>query len=529
MANISFYGSHNSAIVVEEDGEIKCVVEVERFVGVKNCGYSQYLLAKSRHFLIKEILGWIKEQYGISEFDFCYYSNTDSIEGEFLVRYNFEKMIPAKKFVQVSHHLSHAAGSFYQTDYETALIVSFDGGGSDGFFNIYFAENRNSISEIGRLNVDLGFAYMSFGEFLSDIKKEHSLSIGNLVYSGKIMGLCSYGNVIQEWIEPIKEYYRQKPDGIKYKGLLNELSKKINVLFDENERLSGQLSWDLAKTSQIVFEELFIELVSPYLTEYRNIPLILTGGCALNILLNTRLKETLDREIFVPPNPNDCGIAVGQLLYHTKPKTSVDVTYSGIPVLDKQTLPSILENVDNFEEVNLHSLARYIGSGKIVGVVRGNSEHGSRALGNRSIICDPTKQNMKDILNQKVKHREWYRPFAPVVRLEDVSTYFEFFGESRWMSFCPKVKQEWKEVLQAITHVDGTARVQTVTRNQNKWLYDLLTVYKQTYGIGVLLNTSFNVDGKPILSTYKEALDVYNSTELDALVLQEYFIYKSSS
>ena len=133
---------------------------------------------------------------------------------------------------------------------------------------------------------------------------------------------------------------------------------------------------------------------------------------------------------------------------------------------------------------------------------------------------------MKDILNDKVKHREWYRPFAPVVRLEDVSKYFEFEGESRWMGYCPKVREEWREVLVSITHLDGTARVQTITREQKQWLYDLLTEFEKKSGVGVLLNTSFNVDGKPILSTYQDALEVFNRTQLDGLVLSDYFIKK---
>jgi carbamoyltransferase len=133
---------------------------------------------------------------------------------------------------------------------------------------------------------------------------------------------------------------------------------------------------------------------------------------------------------------------------------------------------------------------------------------------------------MKDILNKKVKNREWYRPFAPVVRLEDVSKYFEFEGESRWMSFCPKVKEEWRDVLKSITHVDNTARVQTVTREQNEWLYDLLTEFEKVKGVGVLLNTSFNVDGRPILSRYSDAMEVFYKTELDSLVLGDYFLYK---
>jgi predicted NodU family carbamoyl transferase len=176
--------------------------------------------------------------------------------------------------------------------------------------------------------------------------------------------------------------------------------------------------------------------------------------------------------------------------------------------------------------INYEKLIDDLSNGKIVGVVRGNSEHGPRALGNRSIICNPAYDNMKDILNQKVKNREWYRPFAPVCKLEDVSKYFNFSGESRWMGFCPTVKEEWREKLVSITHVDGTARVQTVTEKQNPWLYNLLTEFEKKSGIGVLLNTSFNVNGKPILSRYTDAIQVYDKTQMDCLILNDYYFTK---
>jgi carbamoyltransferase len=524
MANISFYGSHNSAVAVENDGKILCVIEIERFLNVKNAGYAQYFVSHSRPYLLKEICKWINKTYGISEFENCYYLNTDTIEGPTKVFY--EQLIPAKNYEQLFHHGCHAACGFYQTDYEESLIVSFDGGGNDGFFNIYHASDRNTIEEISRIGLDMGFPYMSFGDYLKDIKMEPALNIGNLVYSGKIMGLCSYGKLRKDWLEPMKEYYLSKPDGLNYLNLLSILGKKIGIEFNTNNRLEGELAWDLAKTSQVAFEEVTIELITPYLEKFPNIPLVMVGGCALNILLNTRLKKELGREVFIPPNPNDCGIAAGLLLSKMKPKKGIDLTYSGIPVLDQDTLMSICENNFSTTPLEIRNVVKDLQNGKIIGVVRGNSEHGPRALGNRSILCDPTKEGMKDILNQKVKHREWYRPFAPVVRLEDVSKYFDFQGESRWMSFCPQVKDEWKDVLKSITHVDGTARVQTVTKDQNPWLYELITEFEKVTGVGVLLNTSFNVDGRPILSTFRDALDVYNKTELDSVILENYYIKK---
>jgi len=524
MANIAFYGSHNATVVVEDNNKIICVIEIERFLNRKNAGYSQYLVSETRPYLLKEIVKWIAETYGIREYENCFYLNTDTIEHDKKVFYH--ELIPAKNYINSLHHLSHAACGFYQSDFTEALIFSFDGGGNDGFFNVYVADDRKTITEVDRLGVDLGFPYMSFGNYLNDIKLEPALNIGNLVYSGKIMGLCSYGNLRTEWLEPFKDYYRSKPDGLNYLSLLQTLGEKTGLVFNVSYRLKDQLAWDVAKTSQIAFEEVFLELAEPYLERYPNLPIVMVGGCALNILLNTRLKQELKQPVFVPPNPNDCGIAAGMMLQYLKPDKATDLTYSGIPILDKHILMSHCEDYPRTAPVELNTVINDLANGKIIGVVKGNSEHGPRALGNRSILCDPTYENMKDVLNFKVKNREWYRPFAPVVRLEDVSLYFEFEGESRWMSFCPLVKTEWRDKLISITHVDGTARVQTVTKEQNPFLYELLTEFKNKTGVGVLLNTSFNVNGRPILSTVRDALQVYNSTQMDCLILENYYFRK---
>jgi carbamoyltransferase len=178
------------------------------------------------------------------------------------------------------------------------------------------------------------------------------------------------------------------------------------------------------------------------------------------------------------------------------------------------------------DDLNIDEVIDDLAEGKIIGVARGNSEHGPRALGNRSIICNPSYPEMKDILNAKVKHREWYRPFAPVVRLEDVNKYFEWNHEARWMSYAPIVRKEWREKLAAITHVDNTARVQTVTREQNPWLYDLITKFEEKTGIGIILNTSFNVNKMPILTTLKDAFTVFEKTEMDTLIIEDKYIRK---
>jgi len=532
MANIAFYGSHNGGVVVEEQGTYY-VIEFERFFNVKNMGLAQYKSLKYRDEGIRSVLQYIEKELRIKPpFDNLLHINTECSHDDICTSY--KDYIPALNVYEGFHHHSHACGSFYQSPFDKALIFSFDGGGNDCFFNIFLADRKTGATYIGKTNptqpapfdCDLGFPYMCFAHFCNDINQEW-IADGNLVYSGKIMGLCNYGEVRPEWLPYFRQFYKSHPEGTNYIDKLNNIiGVNCGLVFDENNRFSGQLSWDIAATSQQAFEDCFFEIADPYIQTYDKLPIILTGGCALNILLNTKVSTRYPgRDIFVAPNSNDCGIAFGLLAGFNKPSTPVDITYAGMDILDSNAYPSWIESNDTYR-VTFDDITDKLKDGKIFGVVRGRCEHGPRALGNRSILCDPSYPQMKDILNQKVKHREWYRPFAPVVRLEDVSKYFEWDKESQHMLFCPNVRPEWRDRLSSITHVDGTARVQTVTREQNKWLYDLLTEFEKKSGHGVLLNTSFNIAGKPILNTIADAMHVLNNSEMDYLIINDFYCGK---
>ena len=304
---------------------------------------------------------------------------------------------------------------------------------------------------------------------------------------------------------------------------LNSLVKEFNFV-DWQDYFTEKNGKDIATTNQIVFEQLFQEEIQPLLDEYPNLPLVLSGGCALNIINNTKLAK--DREVFVPPNPSDVGIALGSLLYIIKPNHQVDTTYIGSPVWDRMELGRYLIDNERSRETTPKEVAEIILSGGIVGVVRGGSEHGPRALGNRSLLCDATNPDMKDIMNLDVKNREPWRPFSPIVRLEDLNKYFDWQKESRHMTFSPEVRPEYRELLSSVTHIDGTARVQTVTQEQNEFVYQILCQLDSMSGHGVLLNTSFNVAGKPILNTYKEAFEVLDTKPITGLVLENYYFPK---
>jgi carbamoyltransferase len=527
LPNLSIHGSHNATLVLEHRGEILEIIEFERLLDSKNIGFCQYSVAASRRYIPNTLLNYIHDKYGFSSFGTVLHQHCESSDDTFTSKvelFKYYSLFPAQNYIEMHHHEAHAAGAFYQSSFDNALAISFDGGGNDGFFNIYECDRSKGLRLVGKKDVDLGFAYMVFGEFIEDIRRESTLSIGNLVYAGKILGYQSYGKVVEQWYSPMKNFYLQKPDGGNYIRLLEELGDAIGLKFDADNRFKNSIAHDLAATSQKVFEDIFFDIMDDYVVQY-DMPIIISGGCAMNIVLNTKVRKYYNRGVFVGSNPSDCGIATGMMLHCLKPQKQYDVSYLGIPVVDPLMLSREVEK-RNAQMVSIDCVVDDLYHNRIVGVVQGRSEHGPRALGNRSIICSPLRHDMKDVLNAKVKNREYYRPFAPIVRLEDVSEYFDWQGPSEFMSFCPTVKEEWRSKMPSITHVDGTARVQTVTREKNPFIYDVLTLFKERTGVGVLINTSFNVNGKPILSSYKDAFEVFDTTQLDRLYLNGFYFSK---
>lgn len=526
---LSAYGSHNAAIAMYYKGEYR-VIEVERWLNSKNIGLTTYMPCKHPQIVFDEITEYLL-------------STTDRSDADVFLTGYVQKITPkfhVKEYLAYDHHTAHAATAFYQSPYKESLVFTFDGGGDGGFFNVYLANRKDGIRLVDKFNQDLGFPYMVIADYLKDIKKE-PLNIGNLVYAGKIMGLCSYGHVRDEWVPHFDEFYTQfNYIGNSFIGgaearfsALTKLFKNLEIEFDfESSRFEGQLAWDIAATSQKSFENQFFKFAQKYLDQYPDMPVALAGGCALNVLLNTKLLALRNNKVFVPPNVSDCGIASGGILWHLNPEEQVDLTYSGTHILDKNQFGTFVQEYDLtvHEDVAIEDLAQYIADGNIVGMIQGNSEHGSRALGNRSIICAPG-EGMKDVLNNKVKHREWYRPFAPIARLDDAFKYFEIDEgvESRHMVFVANVREEWRATLPAITHEDFTARLQTVTRNQNTLIYDLITEFEKITGYGVILNTSFNVDGKPILSRLSDAFKILRDTQLDAVYFEGKLIVRHNN
>jgi carbamoyltransferase len=509
--NLSFYTGHNAAFTISEDNRILEVVELERFLNVKNVGLLWYSPAAHNPLkVIDEILNYFKRRYSASEYDtiICNYGDAHTLK-----RYSdiFERF-RAKNLVEFYHQEAHAYNAFYQSNYNDATIITCDGGGDDGCFSYYKGNRENGLSLIRReYEYNLGEKYAQFGFSCDSLSPEDQYQ-GYLVYAGKLMGLSAYGQILEDKLPLFFDYYKGHHNGFDGKAA----NFKTLQLPD---RLNGQLELDVVRTSQYVFEKIFQRIAAKEIAESDN-RLCLTGGCALNVLNNTAIHQTT--KTHVTPNTDDRGLSLGFMLGFLKPKTAFDSTYIGPEVWDRDLLHEYVNQYKGLP-VNISALADDIRDGKIVGVVRGRSEHGARALGNRSILCNPGP-GMKDILNAKVKHREYYRPFAPVVRLEDVNKYFYWNEPARHMTYSPMVRDEWRHWLESVVHVDGTARVQTVTREENEFLYDLLTEVHNKTGIGVIINTSFNLAGKPILNSYRDAVWMLTNTQMDSLVLEDYHI-----
>lgn len=559
---VGFQGNHNAGITIYNKGQY-IVIELERLFNIKNAAWCCYNPFMNGKVLTKWIVNYIKSKYNIDEIDvlrsinsdwmgqqvgFDFNIKDDGILEHNQVRYNKRGEMLSNSGGDMSrsgdtwcafHHKSHAAGTFYQSPFTESLVFSFDGGGDDGWnIGYYFDRNKPHDSQIKTIHWnfhDYGNPYFYLGYFMGEIEWINDYGKANLTYPGKIMGLCSYGNVRDEWVEPIKKYYKSwyrdgwLPVETNAEQFISILAKETGldlVIENPDKRLQGAESADLAATSQHVFELLHFEEIKPYIDEYKT-NVCLTGGCGMNILYNTKVRQYVkgkyNKDVFVSPNSSDCGLATGLVLDYIRPSEPVDITYAGEEVYD---IDSIFEyaKCNKTIEVNYEDLVDNIFLNRhIYGLMQGNYEHGPRALGNRSIICSPGDK-MKDILNDKVKHREWYRPFAPVVRLEDVSKYFNWEGESRHMCFAATVREQYREQLSSITHHDNTARIQTVTKDQNEFLYTLLTNVEKKGYIPVLLNTSFNVAGKPILNTYKDAVNILHKEQLTGIiVLNKYF------
>tara|TARA_B110000902_G_scaffold50491_1_gene57964 strand:- start:2337 stop:4901 length:2565 start_codon:yes stop_codon:yes gene_type:complete len=475
--NIGVYGSHNSSVALSHKGDVVEVVELERWVGKKNAAFYFHFPESNPDELLVEIHEYFKDKYGVYVYDNCMYNSCLT---------NINK-IPALNYEWVSHHLAHVTNTIYQSPATKSLNISFDGGSDEGHFNIYVTENRIP-TKIYSTKQDVCVPYASVGHYLSPIKQEDNWWWGNLTYAGKLMGLSAYGKVNPDDYSKMTEYFKlQQTDDV---NIAHENFQRIFQV-TPGDRFDEERSYDIAACTQKVFEDIFSEIITPYVEQHKGYQLQFSGGGALNVINNAKWNA------FVSPNPDDRGLSLGMILHKIKPGGVINSKFIG---------PEMWDTYENYQPYPLDDLIYDLTTEKIIGLCQGRSEYGARALCNRTLLCSPRK-GMKDKLNRDVKKRESFRPFAPVCRKEDAHIWFEHGEYTDYMSHNATVHNVVDDIASVI-HEDYTARLQTVTSESNPFMYLLLTRMKELGHPPVLINTSFNLMGKPILNSWKEAFEL---------------------
>lgn len=474
------------------------------------------------------------------------------------------------KLLFTDHHLSHAASAYYPSSFTDAAVLTIDGVGEWTTTSIYKAED-NTLIALKEMHFphSVGLLYSAFTYFL-----------GFKVNSGeyKLMGLAPYGNAGNEQTEHYKKIIKEKlctiyDDGSifleqKYfsygSGFKMISDSKWQQLFGMAKRQPDdsieQQHSNLALAIQQVTEEIVIKLAihAKAITGSNN--LCLAGGVALNCVANGRLQElNIFDKIYIQPAAGDAGGALGAALaahhiYFDRPKNAtieydtMQGSYVGPSFTNEQIIYACKKNKLQYEvqedEALNKNIAAQLANGKVVGWFKGKMEFGPRALGNRSILADPRNAEMQQKLNLKIKFREGFRPFAPAVLAEQVSTIFKTDQPSPYMLMVTQVKDQnilpadyatfslaqklqfAKSNLPAITHADGSARIQTVHKNTNAHFWNLINEFYQRTNCPLLVNTSFNVRGEPIVCTPEEAIDCFLNTGMDILVMENIVLEK---
>ena len=463
------------------------------------------------------------------------------------------------KIFFTDHHHSHAASAFYPSPFKDAIVLTMDGVGEWTTTSVYIGKN-NKLELKKKINFphSLGLLYSAFTYFLG-------FKVNDGEY--KIMGLAPYGKakyseIIKKKLINIKSdgSFRLNQKYFNYSTGLTMTNKKFDKLFNipvrkSNEKLTEK-HMDIAASIQIVLEEIVLKLTNSLRKEYKIENLCLAGGVALNCVANGKiLKNKIFKNIWIQPAAGDAGGSLGAALaiyyeYFKKERIINSNDSMKNSYLGPEYNNSYIKNFLNKNKIKytfkkesdlLLSVANSLAKGKIIGWFKGKMEFGPRALGNRSIIADPRSEQMQKNLNLKIKFRESFRPFAPIILKEKVSKWFNFKGISPYMLLVTDIKHNKRKkinekkytglkklylkrsIIPAITHVDYSARIQTLSKH-NKSIYELLKKFDQITKCPILVNTSFNVKDEPIVCTPLDAYKCFLNTGLDLLVLGNYII-----
>lgn len=536
--DLGFNMFHDAAAVLVKDGEVLTAVEEERINRIKHTNKAPVLA-------IQECLE--KNNLSLNDIDkFAVYFDRNTYKklsyriqedcmddyGDYINRFlnsKFQKTIDKNKICYVPHHYAHGESAYWMSGFKEALTVILDGAGDDSA-GMIFSRRGNETELLYDIPVSdsLGFFYLDVTKFLGyDLFDEY-----------KVMGLAPYGNPAT-YRKLFRKFYALLPDGkftIKHIHipLLHEITKP---------RMKGeffsQIHKDIAAALQEALETIILHILTYYQKATGHKNLCMAGGVAHNCTSNGKiLYSNIFDSVFVQPASHDAGCALGAALYVSEQKKSAALkhVYWGMDIGNEKDIETKLENWnpyiswvhmdDKYKEV-----ASLLSEKNIVGWVQGSSEFGPRALGNRSILADPRPSENKDIINLMVKKREGYRPFAPAIMIEHLNEYFECphtKSDFSFMNYVIKVKEDMRSRLGAVTHVDGTARVQTVCQDTNSSFWKLLKSFHNIAGVPILLNTSFNNFAEPIVDSIDDAITCYLTTGLNYLIIGDFLITRTN-
>ncbi len=551
---------HDAAACLVQDGIVTAAAEEERFnrdkhhsgfphLAIRYCLNQARIDADQVDYVVFYEKPFVKfnrilEDY-ISQWPRSFGSFRKAVPLWLKSRLNMRKQISKELNIEEDkiffgdHHLSHAASAFLVSPFEEAAILTIDGVGEWATTTIGCGKG-NTV----RIDKEIKFPH-SLGLLYSAITSYLGFRVNDAEW--KVMGLAPYGE--PKYLDRFLDLVDIKEDGsfrlnMKYLSYHYSSVESINRRFEKHfgrpKRQKGQeldqFYTDIAASGQKLVEDIVVKITENMYKTYQTDHIVIAGGVGLNSVANWRImQKTGYKNIFIQPASGDSGGALGaaigfyNLTLGKERKYRMDHAFLG-PGYTGEEIRAMLDNFGakykeiTDEEKLVDEAAKMLAQDQVIGWFQGRMEFGPRALGNRSILANPKNPKMKEILNSKVKFRESFRPFAPSVIEEEASQYFDISIEAPYMLLIPDVHPDKRELLPAITHVDGTARLQTVSKKTNPRYHRLLSAFKKIAGVPVLLNTSFNVRGEPIVMTPTDAYSCYMRTGIDALVIGNYIL-----
>ncbi|MFI3157241.1 MAG: carbamoyltransferase C-terminal domain-containing protein [Methylococcaceae bacterium] len=537
---------HDSAAVLLENGQVIIGIEEERLSRIK---HTNKIGSSSVRFCLETanktiddldaIAIYASEDYlndTLKEFrlhtpELSFFTDIRHLY-QFLFDREFGASVSRDIFQFVHHHLAHTAASYYLSGFDNALVLTIDGAGDDISAMVVDASGKDfNLLRTKSVPDSLGHFYVQVIAFLGYKDFDEY----------KVMGLAPYGNPAV-YRQKFKRFYELLPDG-DYTIHQDRIMEMYDIVQPRGrDETFTQVHMDIAAALQEALETIVFHILSHFQQLTGHTRLVISGGVGQNSSMNGKiLCSGLFEDVFLPSFAGDSGCAYGAAAYVAHqmqpelPKARVAHAYWGTPIHDDE-VAGALETWRTFlhiEKLESRSeqVAKLMIDGAVIGWVQGRSEFGPRALGNRSILADPRIASHKETINAMIKMREGYRPFAPSILEERVRDFFEVPGEQAdfpFMSFVLNVKPHWREQLPAITHVDGSARLQTVSRSANPRYWELIDAFGHKTGIPILLNTSFNNNAEPIVDSIDDAVVCYLTSGLDYLVVGDYLARKKA-